>query len=645
MKQLNGQPEAEAPVRLRSAVHVAEAALAFCLGFAVMQFIYSATPDPASNLPMNVPGNDSWYHIKMAALLPVIGLPDQFPWLQHTIFADRFVSHHYGFHVYLCPFVLISHALTGSYLPGARWAMAVSFGLVFAACALLCIQERVRARWLLLALLLLLPTDFYSRHSYVRAIDLSLLCILVGTLLMFRRRYLGVGIMVFVFTQIYLASFFLVIVAVIHFFSLMLEEGRGREAWQLCLWTAVGFVLGLVIHPYFPDNIPFLWTQIFQSGLTPEIGVGQEWNPYEDVWKFACGVGVPLWAFAIALAVRLRTGPRLSTNQWTMLVASIFFFALMLKARRFVEYWPVFAVLATMMIARPALARWSVLLEGAERGVGGATVATVIWVMAAAVTIGTAGWLMFAWREKLMPLLAWWPGWLLLVVAGVAVYLPDVSAGGGGAGGAQAAPGQPEPRGRFSLLALTRTAVTALAVACVLTVSSGFVLITVRNWGRGKYNLHEVEAAMTALREASAPGDLVFTDDWDIFPVFFFFNHHNHYSVGLDPVFAYRHDAELWERYVRISRGQAPCRATAQIPTEDGFMDKSIDVKLEDLRDKFGARFVTADRDHRPLAQDMERAAGLAERVFPVGEIDEKRWPPWVVYRILEPGEAEQAGK
>ena len=88
--------------------------------------------------------------------------------------------------------------------------------------------------------------------------------------------------------------------------------------------------------------------------------------------------------------------------------------------------------------------------------------------------------------------------------------------------------------------------------------------------------LAEVEAAMTFLGDRSDPGDVVFTDDWDVFPVYFYFNHANHYVAGLDPMFSYRHDPELWEHYRLITRGQAPTTATVKIPQRDETGKRSL---------------------------------------------------------------------
>ncbi|MCZ6651401.1 MAG: hypothetical protein O7D91_00005, partial [Planctomycetota bacterium] len=71
--------------------------IAFLLGVAAMTYVQWSTYEPA--------GRDSFYHVKMAALLPEIGFPDKFHWLRHTILNENNVSHHHGFHIMMIPFV------------------------------------------------------------------------------------------------------------------------------------------------------------------------------------------------------------------------------------------------------------------------------------------------------------------------------------------------------------------------------------------------------------------------------------------------------------------------------------------------------------------------------------------------------------
>jgi len=605
-----------------------ELAIAFACGLALMQYVYSITPD--GDAPANVPGNDSFYHVKMAMMLPQLGLPQEFPWLKHTIFERGFVSHHYGFHVWLYPFVTaFSHPLIG-----ARWAMSVSFGLVLAVAMLILISEGVAFRWFWLALLLTLSTEFYVRHAYIRAIDLSLLCILLGTLCLFRRRYVWLAAVMVLYTHVYLGAFFLGIVGLIHYVSGWLGPRRALDVWRLPAALAIGGVLGLVTHPYSTRVIGFLWTQIFGSGLTPEVSVGREWSSHEGVWSYANLVGIPFSAMAIAAVLRLRMGPRLDRNTWTMLAASLFFLVLNLKARRFVEYFPFFAALAAAMMSKPILQG-----RGADRPRAETAEANLLhleWAwLAVALALAVGAWANYRFTGGEAR-----KSWLILAAACAGAYVAYLAV-------LDALRNRPAA-GTWAIR-LAATALTAAALVGVMARVSAPIHDKVRSWAAGKYDLAAVQAAMTFLMERSNPGDVVFTDDWDVFTIYFYFNDKNRYVCGLDPMFSYTHDAELWERYRMITQGRTPVTKEFRLPAIDErgrkvWADRTITVELSDIRDRFGAGFVIVDKDHQPFSRKLDRDKDGFRRIYPLDADGKVVDGDLMIYEVL-PADAKAQGK
>ena len=66
--------------RGRSGWHALESLAVFAIGVTLMNFIYAGDADrPVGE--RGVPGNDSFYHVKMATLIPEHGLVEEFPWL------------------------------------------------------------------------------------------------------------------------------------------------------------------------------------------------------------------------------------------------------------------------------------------------------------------------------------------------------------------------------------------------------------------------------------------------------------------------------------------------------------------------------------------------------------------------------------
>lgn len=292
-----------------------------------------------------LPGNDGYYHLRMAALLPDIGFTQTFPWLRWTILADRFVSHHHGFHVLLAPFAVISERLTGNAVLGGKFASIAAIAVTCMLFARLLQRLNVQHRLLWLLLFGALPWHFWLRMAYVRAPMAALPLLLLAVIWITRRRVIAVGILAFVFTHVYGGGVIFPLVPMAFLGGHILCRRPIRDPVIQCLSAAAGITLGLVVNPYFPANISFLYTQLFQTGLGASKEVGNEWQPYQSMTLLgqAAGVGL-LWMWC--LIRRLRTPREAQPVEIALLLLNLAFFLLTIKSRRFIEYWPVFALLS-----------------------------------------------------------------------------------------------------------------------------------------------------------------------------------------------------------------------------------------------------------------------------------------------------------
>lgn len=504
-----------------------------------------------------VPGNDSYYHLKMAEMLPEVGLVGEFPWLRFAYFTDEghaFISHHFGFHVLLAPFVAASRRLTGEDFAGGRWAIASCFGLVIVFFARLIRDRGAGGLSLWLPLLALLPLQFFTRHAFIRAIAPSLAFMLLMLLTLFHRRAKSTAVIIALYIHFYMGGVLyapLIVVAYV-VAELLTDSSDRRGLIRVTVWSIVGWLGGILTHPYRQGMIEFLRLQVFGSGLSPDIPVGKEWKPYADLWWFMQMSGVLIGVWLVAVIGRLRHGARLSGPELCLLLLNIAFGILTAKARRFIEYWPMFCLLSAAYLASPWLA-------GSGR-----------------------------WLAK-----------------------------------------------RIHLRRVPHDGLIAGLLATYTIVMTTPMWREIRSSSRCEYDLPAIRAAMKFLQEHSAPGDVVFTDDWDIFPPFFYFNSHNHYIVGLDPKFTHARNPELWERYVKISRGQTPADLTVDVQSADGTAErKRIHVALSDIQDHFGAKWVVTDRDHAPLAKQLAAASGFAELVYPAPRYEDAKDQPYVIFRV-----------
>ena len=715
--------------------HLPELAAVFAIGLCLMNFLYAGTGGVMGD-EIAVPGHDSYYHVKMAVLLPEIGLVDELPWLRHSYFTEtghEFVSHHYGFHVLLTPFVHAAGWLRGDHLVGGRWATATFFAACLTLFQLILMTQRIRCRWLWLALYLVMPSQFFSRHAFVRAIAPSLLFMLAIIVFMFRRRYALAGLVVAGYTHLYFGGVIFAPLIVICYALAGLIGPRGdRVSWRLWAWTLGGWVVGVLTHPYAGGMFEFLRLQVFGTGLTPDISVGSEWKPYKKVWWVATMCGGTLIPWAVAVALRLRLGRRANAKELSVLLMSFVFAGLMLKSRRFVEYWPPLTLLSAALLGGPVLSDWYERLERWLRNgrrwwppvlIGlalvGLGVAAGVQVWRVGPDLGlrqlTDEWRMWALVaggyllvplarlgvetrpvispgpyaglrltvDVLMPLVAgalgtaavvgilglaadglpisgqrflvpWWcfgglAAVYLLVSLVAGRWTPRRAVGAGWLGG---------PRWRLGLgwAAIVTGGATLTAG---LTLAAGPQVVRLQRSLRGKFDLPAIREAMAFLTANSAENSVVFTDDWDIFPVYFYVNHYNNFCVGLDPKFTHARDPVLWERYKKITRAKTPTRY--EVPPEqrrysDG--EKEVPIRIEDIRDHFAAQYVITDLDHTAFRKKLDRATTFCRRIFPQdsghsapdaeqtanGDGTTKRaQPPYVIHRVFSRAEQQAA--
>lgn len=610
-----------------------ESIVLLCCGALLMSYFYG--PERAApGGEIGVPGNDSGYHLRMAAMLPEWGFVREFPWLRFVYFRNHgndFVSHHVGFHVLLLPFVKLSEVITGDAMAGGRWAMCFFFGMVLMLFNLLLAVQHIRFRWFWVLLFLLLPHQFFMRHASIRAICPSLALMLLVTLCLFARRPVLTGLTVCASNLLYLGSvlFTPILVATYFFASALGPPGVRKTPWSLGIGGFAGWCAGVLAYPYLGGMLEFLLLQVFGTGLSPDIEVGTEWRPYEGVWWFAEHAGVLLAVWVVALVARVRGGPPLDARETTLLVLNFVFLLLTLKSRRFIEYWPVFGLLSAASLASPLLNPIAIALERPRRPAGATdSLPTPVLIVAVAllvVSVAAIGGV--AYGGRIGPLLEHWQ---LIAIGGLFALVPTAWA----AIGLRAA-----PAARFGAAAVV--ALTSIAAYMVWLSAAAGPLRVIQRSVRCEYDLPAIREMMAFIREHSQPGDVIFTDDWDIFPIFFYHNWHNHYVVGLDPKFTHERRPDLWERYVRVTRGNVPSTGTVRIRDSDGsWVNQQVDAELQDIREHFGARWVICDRDHAALARLLHESRGLAELVYPSRNFARARRAPFMVFRIRQPGEA-----
>jgi len=305
-----------------------------------MTAIQFATPD--------MPDNDGFYHIKLAWLMRTEGLKPEFPFLPLSILNENeFYDHHFLFHVALIPFTL------GDLRIGAKLAAVVFASLAFLAVWYLFQRQKVPYAWLWALGLLGISGAFLFRMSITRAQSLSLGILVLAYAWLLEGKNKHLAVLGFIYVWMYDAFPLMIALAVLHFLAVALTERRFE--FRPLLYTSAGILLGMIINPYFPDNLIFSYHHMLPKlADATSVRVGNEWYPY-DTRQLLDNSLPALAAFASgALALGL-TGRRLDTRSALGFFTSLLFALMLFQARRFVEYFPPFALIFAAFAWAPLL--------------------------------------------------------------------------------------------------------------------------------------------------------------------------------------------------------------------------------------------------------------------------------------------------
>lgn len=302
----------------------------FLLFFGGMAFVQFATPD--------LPDNDGYYHIKLASLMRTESLKPEFPWLPLSILNENeFYDHHFLFHVALMPFTF------GDLRLGAKWAAVTFASLAFLSVWYLFYRQRIPWGWLWALALLGISDAFLYRMSITRAQSLSLAVLVLGLAWMLEGKYWHLGFLAFFYVWLYDAFPLLLILALLHVFAIAMIERRLE--YRPMLFIGIGIVLGLLINPYFPDNIIFSFRHMLPklTGAT-SVSVGNEWYPY-DTGQLLKNSLPALIAFGGGMLALGLTSRKMDVRTGVALLAMLLFGLMLFQARRFIEYFPPFALI------------------------------------------------------------------------------------------------------------------------------------------------------------------------------------------------------------------------------------------------------------------------------------------------------------
>ena len=437
---------------------------------------------------------DGYYHIKWTRELwgsiKTKSFPPQFPWLPLTTLSPKeYVDHHLLFHIMQIPFASFRDPRLG-----AKIGSIVFASLAVLSCYWLLLRYHVRYALVWLIALLACSAPFLFRLNMAKAPPLSIIYLVIAIHLFFQRKYWPLLPVALLFTWTY--DLFLMLVMATVFWVIAIAWTERRFEWRPLLWVIIGCTAGLVINPYFPQNLQQLWEHMTIKLVPSEYvtKVGYEWYPY-DSWEFLGNSAVACIAMLVGYIAFDPGDRRRAQHSVFFLLLATALMIMTARWKRGAEYWPPFAVLFAAFALKP----W---LDGAR---------------------GYLTRLPPEVMEELRPFFdnedSWWR----------------------------------------RLTSDVREVLKTVAVAFIALVLGVFLFFNLRNTVEeiGRSSPHNYyRAGAQWMRANIPPGQLIFNTDWDDFPRLFYFDETHYYVSGLDPSYLFDKNPKLSQLYDRITLGQ-----------------------------------------------------------------------------------------
>lgn len=441
---------------------------------------------------------DGYYHIKWSRLLwegVTSGkFPPTFVWLPFTTLNPQdYVDHHFLFHILQIPFTWFGDLRMAAKV--SAWLFA---SLAVFSCYWLMVRYRVRYPLLWLLALLACPADFYYRMNMSKAPSISIVFMVAGIFLLFERKYRWLAPLAFLYVWTYSMFVMLGVAAVV--WTGVLWWSERRIEWRPILWITIGIALGFVINPYFPDNVRLFYEhalmKIKASDFTTR--VGGEWYPYGS-WEILQNCFVAFVAMFIGYVAFNPTDRRRVARPLFFLVFATVLLIITARSRRWIEYWPPFAVLFAAFSLQP-------YFDGVRRSLNPSSDTA---------TSGTSA-------ERLPPL--------------------DDS------------PEVVTHRWYKDWYQLTAVSVVTAALGTIIFFSAWWTAKDIRASAAPE----QYRGATEWIRRNVPKGEMIFNTDWDDFPMLFFYDTDHRYASGLDPTYLLDKNPELSRAYEDVTLGREP---------------------------------------------------------------------------------------
>ena len=307
---------------------IAIVSIMLLLIFSILQF---AVP--------NIIGFDGYYHIKTADIIKEQGFIQEFPWAKHTILSDNYADIQILFRIILIPFTFF--ALES----GAKIASIIFAAIAFIIFYWFLTKNKIKYPFFWTLLYLFTADSLMYRFLLPRQMPLVIVLLILTIYFLQRKKYLFLGLTSLVLVLLHSSFVFQLILILLYF---ILEKIFSKKFdYRILLYPFTGVILGLVINPYFPNNIYLLYTQIFKVNLIANL-YNVEWKPWPFV-EFLKNNLLALFYILVSVFVLIKN-KKITKTQSLYFSLTLFFFTYTMISRRMQEYLIPFSILTISLL-------------------------------------------------------------------------------------------------------------------------------------------------------------------------------------------------------------------------------------------------------------------------------------------------------
>jgi len=306
-------------------------------------------------------GFDGYLHVKAADVIKQEGFIKEFPWAENTILAGDYADIHILFRILLIPFTFFGLEL------GAKLASVFFGAICFTVFYWFLIENKIKFAFFWSLLYLFTAESLMYRFLLTRQMPLAIALLVLTIYFLQKRKYFFLGLSSFVFVLFYsgfVFQFFIIFLYLILtlIFSKKFEhhenplkdfqdakKGKAFFVHKVLLYSLIGFVLGLLVHPNFPNNILMFYTQIFKVNLIANL-YNVEWRAW-PFFEFLKNNVFVIFYFVVSI-VFLVKNKKLNKNKLFYVLLALFFLGFTLKSRRMQEYLVPFSILMFVFVLR-----------------------------------------------------------------------------------------------------------------------------------------------------------------------------------------------------------------------------------------------------------------------------------------------------